>query len=126
VAGAALEARRQYRAPRIVADGLTCAAVVAELRRRRAPVVELGPLDVAKACGALTDALEARRFAHRAQHALDQAASRAVRRRYGDAWSWSRTRSEGDIAPLMACAVAAWGAWTAPPVPPAPAVAASR
>lgn len=128
VAAAALEARRRLRARAIVADALTCAAIVAQLRRARAPVVELGPVDFAKACGAFTDALEGRpaRFAHRGQYAVDQAAARAVRRPYGDGWSWSRTRSTGDIAPLVAEVMAAWGAWTAPPVLPTPQVAASR
>jgi len=127
VADRVLQLRAEHQARAIIADGLTCASVVAELRRRRAPVVELGSADFAKACGTLTDALEAQppRFAHRAQAAVDDAATRAVRRRYGDGWAWSRTRSTGDISPLVAETVAAWGAWTAPPAPPAPRVAAS-
>lgn len=130
VASAVLELRRRHRGAPIVADGLTCASVIAELRRSapHATVLELGPLDFAKACGAFLDALEADppRVSHRGQQAGDMAAQAAVRRRYADAWAWSRTKSAGDISALVAQVVATWGSWTLPPPPPAPAVHAAH
>ena len=89
---------------------------------------ELGAADVSRACSTFADRLEADppRVAHRGQDALDVAAAGAVRRHFGDAWSYSRTRSAGDIAPLMAVVLACWGLVGGPPPAPSPAVAASR
>jgi hypothetical protein len=110
-----------------VADSLTSASIVAELRsEHRLEVLELGPADVARACSTFADRLEEGRLAHRGQAAADDAAAGAVRRRFGDGWSWSRIRSAGDVAPLMAEVLAAWGLIAGPPPPPAPAVASSR
>jgi hypothetical protein len=122
VARAVRDLRRHHRGARVVADDLTCASIIAELRRARVDVEALGPTDFARACGAFVDRLDADQLAHRSQADLDAAAVAAVRRRFGDAWAWSRTRSEGDIAPLVACVAAAWGHWTLPPSPPVPMV----
>lgn len=120
--------RRTARSHRVVADDLTCAAVVAELRRLRVEVDALGATDFARACGAFADQLGATPpgVVHRSQAVLDQAASDAVRRRFGDAWAWSRTRSTGPVDALVACVVAAWGTWSMPAAPPPPAVTSSR
>lgn len=131
VAGAAAtiaDLRRRHRARAVVADDLACASIVADLTARRVDVAPLGPTAFARACGAFGDALGADppRVVHRGQQALDVAAAHAVRRRFGDAWAWSRTRSTGDVSPLVAATVAAWGVWSGAPTEPAPMVASSR
>lgn len=40
---------------------------------------------------------------------LDTAAGSAVRRPLGDGWAWGRARSSGDISPLVAATLAAYG-----------------
>jgi len=120
--------RRQRHAVAVVADDLTCASVVTELRRLRVEVTALGATDFARACGTFADHLDATppRVLHRSQRALDVAAANAVRRRFGDAWAWSRTRSTGPVDALVACVVAAWGVWSTPAPAPPPAVTSSR
>ena len=127
VAGEVAALRRELRCPLVVADTLTSASIVAELRAaHRVDVLELGSTDVARACSTFADRLEEQTLAHRAQVAVDDAAAVAVRRRFGDSWSWSRTRSAGDISPLMAAVLASWGLVASPAPAPRPAVAASH
>lgn len=115
LADAAKRHRRTHPGAQLVADSLVAAAVVAELHRAGLSVLPIGAGDHARACGALVDRLAAGTLAHRGQAALDDAVLAARRRPLGDAWLWSRARSGGDISPLVAVTLAAWGAATAAP-----------
>jgi hypothetical protein len=110
-----VELRRAWRGVPLVADSLVAAGVVAELARRRIGVDALGASDHARACGAFVDELGAGRLRHHAQEVLDDAVLVAGRRPLGDAWLWSRRRSTGSIAPLVAVTLAAWRAATVRP-----------
>ena len=114
VAAAAAEARAKYRAE-LVADSLVAASILAELGRRRVTVDAIGASDHARACGLFVDGLTAGTITHRSQAALDDAVLGAARRPLGDAWLWSRRRSNVDISPLVACTLAAWRAASSRP-----------
>lgn len=108
-------ARAEYRAVPVVADSLVAASIVAELARARIVVDAIGASDHAKACGTFVDLLASDRLAHRSQAVLDDAVTGAARRPLGDAWLWSRSRSDVDISPLVAVTLAAWKAHTGTP-----------
>ena len=107
LAAAAAAARRTHRVP-VVADSIVAASVVADLRRARVTVEPVAAGDHARACGTFVDLLDRHGLAHRAQAALDDAVVVAGRRPLGDAWLWSRSRSRGDISPLVAATLAVW------------------
>ncbi len=87
------------------------------LGRIEAAGVPLEPVNFtqhAQACGALfLDVVEGR-FVHPGVPVLDAAVFNAVQRDVGDAWLWSRRKSDGDISPLVAVTLARWAA-TLPP-----------
>lgn len=66
--------------------------------------------EMAQACGALFDAATAdpAELVHFGQRDLDQALKAAKRRDVSDAWAWAR-KSGGDISPLVAVTLAAYG-----------------
>jgi hypothetical protein len=115
LAGAVRALRKTHRGARLVADSLVTAGVVAELNRVGLSVTPIGAGDHARACGAFVDRLAAGTLSHRAQAVLDDAVIGAARRPLGDAWLWSRTRSDVDISPLVAVTLAAWAADTQAP-----------
>lgn len=102
--------RAQHRGAIVYADSLVAASVVAELRRVGVTVNPVGAGDHARACGTFVDLLARDGLAHRSQAALDDAVAAAARRPLGDAWLWSRSRSNADISPLVAATIAVWGA----------------
>lgn len=73
-------------------------------------IVKTSASEMAQACGALFDAATADppEFAHLGQQDLDQALKAAKRRDVSDAWAWAR-KSGGDISPLVAVTLAAYG-----------------
>ena len=116
--------RRSHRAAVVAVDELVGASVVLALRAANLDVVEVGGGAFARACVSFDDLLGAAGLTHRGQAVLDDAVLAAARRRFGDGWAWSRTRSPGDIAPLVACVLATW-AWRTRPPAPAPRVVTS-
>ena len=70
----------------------------------------IGGADVARACGALVDAVTGRQLRHIDQPPLNVAVANAGDRPLGDAWAWSRARSDVDISPLVAVTFAAFAA----------------
>lgn len=64
----------------------------------------------AAACGELLSAVKDRTFRHIGQDTLDEAARVAVRRETADRWLWTRSKSAGDICPLVAVTLARWWA----------------
>lgn len=114
LAAAVRAARARHRGAVVVADSLVAAGAVAELERAGVSVIPIGARDHAQACGAFVDRLAAATVTHRAQGVLDDAVMGAARRPLGDAWLWSRARSQADICPLVAVTLAAWAAATRP------------
>lgn len=78
----------------------------------REMVVETNASEMARACGALFDAITDGTVRHLGQPSLDQALGAAARRPLGDAWAWSRKYSQANIAPLVAVTLAFHGWWT--------------
>jgi hypothetical protein len=115
VAGAVRDLKRVHRGVPIFADSLVAASIVAELERAHVTVEPVGVGDHAKACGTFVDRLATGTLAHRSQRVLDDAVLGAARRPLGDAWLWSRNRSNVDISPLVAATIAAWAAITRRP-----------
>lgn len=96
----------------VVAKGSPAASMIKALTVAGVPVREVSTEHLARACGELLDAVVEGRFRHRDQAPLNIAVRGAVKRDHGDAWVWSRRRSEVDISPLVAVtlAVGAYGA----------------
>ena len=116
LAAAVRDLRREHPGALVVADSLVAASIVGELNRARVVVDPLGASDHARACGTFVDLLGAGRLTHRSQAVLDDAVAGAARRPLGDAWLWSRSRSDVDISPLVAVTLAAYTAHTRRPV----------
>jgi hypothetical protein len=85
------------------------ATLIPELERRGITVETVSAQDMARACGAFFDMVEARDVRHLRQSDLTSALKGAVQRPLGDAWAWSRKNSAVDISPLVAATVALWG-----------------
>lgn len=64
----------------------------------------------AQACAQTLTAVDGGEFRHMGQEALDEAARVAKRRSVVDRWLWTRTKSDGDICPLVAVGLARWAA----------------
>jgi hypothetical protein len=64
----------------------------------------------AQACGALLEDINDGVFRHLGQEPLDLAAEVADRRHVIDVWLWTRSKSAGDISPLVAVTLARWAA----------------
>jgi hypothetical protein len=66
----------------------------------------------AQACGGLLDSIEGPEptLVHRGQPILDAAVEAASRRHVTDVWLWTRSKSTGDISPLVAVTLARWAA----------------
>lgn len=127
VAAAVKATRVRHRGAVVVADSLVTAGATADLERAGVSVIPIGARNHAQACGAFVDRLAAGQISQRAQAVLDDAVTGAARRPLGDAWLWSRARSQADISPLVAATLAVWAASTRPNsgrgevvVPPAP------
>jgi phage terminase large subunit-like protein len=86
------------------------AGFAGELVRAGAEVVEVGTLDLTKACAALKVAVRDGKVRHRGQGPLSAAVGAAGIRSVGDAWAWARRSSSADISPLVAITLAAHAA----------------
>ena len=63
-----------------------------------------------QACGGLVDLVAEETFRHRGQVELENALRGAVVKVIGDSWAYSRSRSRGDVSPVLAAAAALWTA----------------
>jgi hypothetical protein len=70
--------------------------------------VTVSAREYAQSCGAFFDAVVAGGICHLDQPVLNTAVSSARKRVLGDAWAWAR-KTGGDISPLVAVTLAAWG-----------------
>jgi hypothetical protein len=93
----------------VIGDSLGGAATGAALAVYGQAVELVSASDLARACGVFVDAVHDGRLAHHAQAPLDDALAGAARRWFGDAWAWSRLRSDVDITPLVAATMAVYG-----------------
>lgn len=109
VVARAKELHARYGLP-VTLDPKQAGGLLAELQSAGVPVVELGGADVARACGALVDAVAGDQLRHIDQEPLNLAVANAGDRPLGDAWAWSRKSSAVDIAPLVAVTFAAFAA----------------
>lgn len=80
-------------------------------------VVEVGTLDLTKACAALKMAVKDGRVRHRGQGPLTSAVGAAGIRAVGDAWAWARRSSSADISPLVAVTLAVHACLKRPSAP---------
>ena len=96
----------------IYLDALSCASVVAELKRSRTPVTVTSASDMAAACAVLVDLVNGGNLEHRDHPGLDAAVAAASTRKVRDGFAWSRRDSALDISPLVAATVAVYGAMT--------------
>jgi hypothetical protein len=115
LAEAVRDVKAAHRGVPVVADSIVAASIVAELGRHHVTVAPIGAADHARACGTFVDLLSGGTLVHRSQAVLDDAVISAARRPLGDAWLWSRSRSNADISPLVAVTLAAWAAHARPP-----------
>ena len=93
----------------VIGDSLGGAATGAALAVHGRPVDLVSASDLARACSVFVDAVHDARVVHHAQAPLDDALAGAARRWFGDAWAWSRVRSDVDITPLVAATLAVYG-----------------
>lgn len=81
------------------------------------PVLPVSSADLAAAAGRFVDEVTAGQVVHRHDPPLDRAVQAAARRPTGDAWTWTRRRSSGDVTALVAATVAVWTVRHAPAMP---------
>jgi hypothetical protein len=93
----------------VIGDSLGGAATGAALATRGVPVELVSASDLSRACSVFVDAVHDGRLVHHGQAPLDDALAGAARRWFGDAWAWSRLRSDVDITPLVAATLAVYG-----------------
>ena len=102
-------------APVVVDRGAPAASMIPALERAGAQVRLINFPELVRACGDFHDAVVAVRVAHRGDYRLTDAVAAATKRHAGDAWVWRR-RGNGDISPLVAATLAAWGIVDGTPV----------
>lgn len=98
----------KFEAVAVQARGAPASSLVEGLKNAGVPVVEWGGADLSRGCGQFFDGLLHRMIMHRPQPALDAGASTARAKPIGDAWAFDRKNSPNDVAPVVACAAAAW------------------
>lgn len=77
-----------------------------DVARRGYEVAKVRPSDYARACTQMLEDIRGGLVSHGGDARLDVAAASAQRAPMGGAWRWDRSRSPGDIAPLIACTLA--------------------
>lgn len=94
----------------VVCDSIGAAANIGEqLKARNVPIVSTRAQDYFKGCATVFDAIVAGGLIHLDQPSLNAAVLSAGRRKVGESFAWSRTKSDTDISPLVAMTLAVWG-----------------
>lgn len=96
--------------PIVVDPRSPAAGLLAELDRQGVPVQSVSTADVLVACAGFERAVREGRLVHLGQPPLDAAVASAAVRPVGDAWVWTRARSQVDVSPLLAVTLALWAA----------------
>ncbi|WP_456820710.1 hypothetical protein [Cellulomonas sp. URHB0016] len=126
-----LELAERHGAPIAIDSVGPVGTVLDELRRLIRPdehehrLLVMKMQDVANAAAGFLDDVTATRLSVWPHPALDEAVAAASTRPLGDGFAWSRRRSAGPIAPLVAACAARWGHDHLPPVAPRPIVASA-
>lgn len=91
------------------------ASLVAAFAQAKVEVSPVSAREHGRAGGMLFDAVGDGKVRHLGTQELRSAVRGAVPRPLGDAWAWSRSNSQVDITPLVACTLALWGLETRRP-----------
>lgn len=83
-------------------------SLITDLEAAGVPWRKVTLAEHAQACGALLEDINDGVFRHIGQPVLTDAARDAARRTVTDVWLWTRTKSSGDISPLVAVGLARW------------------
>lgn len=104
--------RAKRRMPVLLAADSPAASMAPALKARKVKTIQVGTLDLAKACGLFYDDATHGRLTHGAQRQLDDALAGAAKRdlREAGAWIWDRRDPATNLAPLMAATLARYGA----------------
>jgi hypothetical protein len=94
--------------PVVVDPGGPAGSLLLDLAAVGVATETLSGREYAQACGQFYDAVAAADIRHLDQPVLNTAVSSARKRVLGDAWAWAR-KTGGDISPLVATTLAAWG-----------------
>jgi hypothetical protein len=104
--------------PVLLANRSPAMALVPQLVQLGVQFRIVEPAEQAQGCGVLFDLVKQREVRHRGQSALNAAVRGVVRKPAGEAWMWSRMKSEVDISPLVAATLALWAVKAHVPVSP--------
>lgn len=102
----------------VQARGAPVGTLIPSLQEAGVTVREWAGPDLTQGTLAFYDMVVQRKLRHRGQPALDAAATGAQDRRAGDAFMWDRSKSVGDVAPIVAATAAVWLASQPKPEPP--------
>jgi hypothetical protein len=100
----------KWRQPIHLDSRAAAGALVPLLLAAKVPFVEVGTVDLLKACAGLKQQVHDGRLRHRGQVPLDVAVSQAAVRSVGEGWAWARRSSSVSISPLVAVTLAAYAA----------------
>ncbi|ATZ08316.1 terminase [Corynebacterium striatum] len=92
----------------VQARGAPVGTLIPRLREAGLTVREWAGPDLTQGTLAFYDLVAQSKLRHRGQPALDAAATGAQDRRAGDAFMWDRSKSVGDVAPIVAATASVW------------------
>lgn len=105
------ELYRNHEVVEMICDGLgPCVAIAKRLEEEGIPVRRTNSPQYAEACGLFVDHVAEQIVTHIGQDELALAVRGARARPLVDRWAWSRTKSIGDVGPLVAASLALWSA----------------
>jgi phage terminase large subunit-like protein len=103
-----VEYAQVLRAPVALQKSAHAGYLAADLEAAGVSVVDVGPAEMGRACGALDVAVRQRQILVVADPLLGASVAAARTKQQGDVWVWDRKQSAGSIAPLVAVTCAAW------------------
>ena len=100
--------RRWHPLPVVLDPASPAGSLLLELAAAGVATTVVNTREYGQACGAFFDAVVAGAVAHLDQPVLNTAVAAARKRVLGDSYAWAR-KTGGDISPLVAVTLAAWG-----------------
>lgn len=105
-----LQLKEKWESVAIIIDvGSPAASLLSDARVHRLRVTTTGAKEMGQACGQFYDHVQNGTLLHPDQPALNQSIATAKKRAIADAFGWSRKSNNGDITPLVAVTLAAYG-----------------